>query len=444
MLRVRLLFAAAAALIAITGLGVPTAAADTPSGSFTTLARADAFRVAVNSTSFAVSDITDTSGPTAQAKLDSVGDSEGFAAFPYPGDTATTTPGLITSIVASSAGLPPPQLPPYPLVANSQSPGQPDGNVTQGPISMAAHSSQQSSTGHASGAGADSGGNTLGKAVADSAVKVDDAGKLSSDASSTLESITIGGILRIGAMTASAHSEASPDGKPTTASSFRTEGVTIAGTPVGISDQGLVLAGSTQPLPDTSSLAQALKAAGIEVRPLKPMTQGGSMSSGGLFITAVQALPTGNTVTLTYTFGVVHAESSGQASPSSGATNTGSGAAAGTDTGSTSSAAPAGGAAGSAGGAGAVPAGDQGGGALAAIPGGAGSPAALSAPGSSPSAATRAPSGANTSNAAALGNLPVSTTSSLSVYLVLVVGAAVALSATFLFRIFAVRLAWIT
>jgi hypothetical protein len=287
-----------------------------------------------------------------------------------------------------------------------------------------------------------------------SSVKVDDAGKLTSDASSAVESITIGGVLRIitiggvlriGAVTASAHAETSPDGKRTTASSFRTDGVTVAGTTVGLSEQGLTLGGSTQPLPDTSSVAQALKAAGIKVTPLKPMTQPGSVSSGGVSISATETLPTGP-ATVTYTMGVVHAESSGQASPSSSAAgiDNGSGGASDTDTGSAGSAAPVGGAASSAGGAGAVPAGDQGGGALAGIPGRAGTPAALSAPGSSPSAATRAPSGGTTSNAAALGSLPVSTTSSLSVYLVLVVGAAVALSATFLFRTFAVRLAWIT
>src|SRR5207302_1703467 len=82
------------------------------------------------------------------------------------------------------------------------------------------------------------------------------------------------------------------------------------------------------------------------------------------------------------------------------------------------------------------PTGDQGGGALAGVPGGAGTPAALSTPGSSPSAATRAPSSRTSTNAALGSSLPVSTTSSLSVYLVLVVGAAVAFSATFLFRTF--------
>jgi hypothetical protein len=413
------------------------AMADAPSGSFTTLARADAFRVQVNVGGFVANQIIDTGGPSAQAKLDGLGDSEGFASVLYPGDTIATAPGLATSSVPGG-----PPAPAYPLMVKSSS-AQPDTNVSQGPINLTAHSSDQASTGHASGVGADSGGNTIGKAVSDSSAKVDDAGKLTSDASSDLESITIGGVLRIGAVTASAHAETSPGGKPTTASSFRADGVTVAGTSVGISDQGLTLAGSTQPLPDTSSVAQVLKAAGITVQPLEPVSQPGSVSSGGVSITATEALPSGP-ATVTYTLGVVHAESTGQASPSSGATDAGSGAASGTDTGSTSSAAAVGGPAGSAGGAGAVPAGDQGGGALAGIPGASGSPAALSAPGSFPGSTTRAPSSANSSNAAAVGNLPVSTTSSLSVYLVLVVGAAVAFSAAFLFRTFAVRLAWIT
>jgi hypothetical protein len=442
MIRIRLWFAAAAAVIAVTGLATPMAArADVPSGSFTTLARADAFRVSVSVTGFVVSELTDTSGPEAQSKLDGLGTSTGFASLLYPGDTIATTPGLGVSEVFGALKQPPPTVPSYPLTVNSQSSGQPDANLSQGPVTLAAHSTNQSSIGHASAAGADSGGNSLGKAVSDSAVKVGDTGKLTSDASSDVEAVTIGGILRIGAMVATAHSEVSPDGKPATTSSFRTEGVTIAGTPVGISDRGLVLAGSTKPLPDTSSLAQALKAAGIAVQPIKPVTEAGAVSSGGVSITAIEPLPTGNTATVTYALGVVHAETSGQASPASG-TDTGSASPAGTDTGSGSSGAPAGGPAGSAGGAAAVPAGDQGGGASLAIPGSSGSPAALPAGRSSP-AATRAPSSA-TSNSAALGGLPVSTTSSLSVYLVLVVGAAVAASAAFLFRTFAVRLAWIT
>jgi hypothetical protein len=444
MIRVRLWFAAAALVIAVTGLATPMAArADVPSGSFTTLARADAFRVSVSATGFVVSELTDTSGPEAQSKLDGLGTSTGFASLLYPGDTVATTPGLGVSQVFGALKQPPPTVPSYPLTVSSQSSGQPDANLSQGPVTLAAHSSNQSSTGHAAAAGVDSGGNSLGKAVSDSSVKVGDTGKLTSDASSDVESITIGGILRIGAMVATAHSETSPDGKPATTSSFRTEGVTIAGTPVGISDKGLVLAGSTQPLPDTSSLAQALSAAGITVQPIKPVTQDGAVSSGGVSITAIEPLPTGNTATVTYSLGVVHAETSGQASPASG-TDTGSASPAGTDTGSGGSGAPAGGPEGSAGGAAAVPAGDQGGGASLAIPGSSGSPAALSAGGSSPGAAARAPSSATANNSAALGGLPVSTTSSLSVYLVLVVGAAVAASAAFLFRTFAVRLAWIT
>jgi hypothetical protein len=404
------------------------ASADVPSGSFATLARADGFRVQLTVSGFIADQITDTSGPSAQAKLDSLGDSEGFASALYPGDTIATAPGLVTGKVPGA-----PPSPAYPLAVKSQSSSNPDASSAQGPITLTAHSGDQASTGHASASGADQGGNALGKTVADTSVKVDNSGALISDASSDLESLSINGALRIGAVTASAHSQTTPDGKATTSSSFRTEGVTVAGTTVGLSDQGLTLPGSNQPLPDASSVAQALKSTGIEVTPLKPVTQPGSVSSGGVAITATEPGPTGPD-TVTYTLGVVHAESSGQASPSSSA--------AGTDTGSASSAAPAGGAESPAGGAGAVPAGDQGGGALAAIPGGAGSPATASLPGSSPSAATRAPS-STSSNAAALGGLAVSTTSSLSIYLVLVVGAAVALSATFLFRVFAVRLAWI-
>src|SRR5713226_9150224 len=120
-MRARRLFAAAAgvvALVLVVPLHVTGARADGPTGSYTTTARADAFRIGVSATGFIVNSLADVSGPTAQARVDSLGTSVGFAAFPYPGDVITGVPGLVTSIVLPKLGLPPPNLPPYPLAVS--------------------------------------------------------------------------------------------------------------------------------------------------------------------------------------------------------------------------------------------------------------------------------------------------------------------------------------
>ncbi len=151
-MRARRVFGTAAAVVALV-LVVPlhanSARADGPTGAYTVTARADAFRVGVSATGFIVSSLTDTSGPTAQARVDSLGTSVGFAAFPYPGDTIATAPGLVASLVLPQLGLPPPNLPPYPLAVSSQYPGQPSQKVDQPALSLIAESTSGSSARHA-------------------------------------------------------------------------------------------------------------------------------------------------------------------------------------------------------------------------------------------------------------------------------------------------------
>lgn len=294
-------------LITCSGAWPASARADVQPRSFTAVARADAVRAHFSATGFVASDLADTSGPTAQAKLDSLGDSEGFAALPYPGDTAVSGPGLIVALAAPQLGVPPPQLPSYPLAARSQFPAQRYATVDYGSLQLAAHSSEESSSARAVDGGSDSTGDSIGSAVAGSSVSVSDSGRLTSDAGATIQAVTVGDILRIGAMTSSAHAEATSNGKPTGTSTFSVEGVTVAGTPVGVDDQGFVMAGTHQPLPPHSSLAQALAASGISVAYLEPVTDGGTVQSGGLSVNVPQRTPTGNVVTVTYTFGVVRA-----------------------------------------------------------------------------------------------------------------------------------------
>jgi hypothetical protein len=405
-----------AVVLVVTGPLLTIGAGADATGSYTTTARADAFRVGVSATGFIVSDLTDTSGPSAQARVDSLGTSVGFAAFGYPGDAIAGAPALITSIVLPQLGLPPPNLPAYPLAVSSQHPGQPSEKVDQPALSLSAESTAGSSTGHAAATGSDSGGNAMGKAVADAASKADSSGKLVADAASTVESVTIASVLRIGRVVATAHAESSGTGAPVTSSSFSAEAMTVAGVPVALTEKGLVLAGSTVPLPPSSSVAQALAASGIGVRYLAPVASPGAIQSAGLVVSVTAQSPLGSKYSVVYTFGIVQAGiaggvAGGVATPASPAPSVGD-----------SVPAPA------------VP---GGGASLPATAGtGATSPVLSAAPAAS--SAPRASAGAG----AAPRTAPLSSTSALSFYLVLVVGAAVAVSGSVLLRHFAVRLAW--
>jgi hypothetical protein len=414
--------AAAVATLMLAGAGplhATGASADGPTGSYTTTARADALRIGVSATGFVVSSLADVSGPTAQARVDSLGTSVGFAAFPYPGDVIAGAPGLVTSLVVPKLGLPPPNLPPYPLAVSSQYPGQPAQKVDEPALSLTAESSVGSSAGHATATGADSDGNAIGKAVANATSKVDSSGELVADAASTVESVTISGIFRIGQVVATAHASSAGTGAPATRSSFSAEGMTVAGVPVELTEKGLVLAGSTVPLPPSSSVAQALAASGIDVQYLAPVTSPGDVRSAGFFVSVAVPSPTGNKFTVVYTFGIVRAGVDGSvgASASPGPVSS---------AGSSEFAPAAGGVASL------PPKAATGTGAISLAPSVAPSPSSGLQTSAAPSAAG--------SRRTATG--PLSTTSALSLYLVLVVGAAVAVSGSVLLRHFAVRLAW--
>jgi hypothetical protein len=392
-------------------------------GSFSALAGADALRFGVHATGFVVSDFVDASGPAAQSSFDSVGVATGFASVIYPGDTIATAPGIGWGTVAptlfSTLGQPSPTLPAYPLVARSQFPAPADADASQGPIDVEAHSTQTSASGRTVAPLADTSTGTIGKAVAASTSKVDQAGTVVADASSMVESVTIAGVLRLGAVEATAHAESSVAGVMTTKSSFSADGATVAGSPVGVSDQGLVVAGSAQPLPDASPLAQALRAAGIDVEYLAPTVGHGVVQSAGLRVTVAQKLPTGNAVTLSYTLGVARAEVSGNGAPAAGQVG-----ATGPSGGLPLTLAPG-------------PSGQGGATTAAPVEG------QVTSPGAPNTAALRpASSESPRARSVATSRVPGSTMSLLSFYLILVVGAGVALSGAVFLRVFALRLAW--
>lgn len=80
-------------------------------------------------------------GPTSQAHLSSLGQSDAFASFPYPGDTVVGLPGL-----ARAAILPGVPIPDYPFYVKSSFGSPPVGGSYPGGLTLAAESTQDRST----------------------------------------------------------------------------------------------------------------------------------------------------------------------------------------------------------------------------------------------------------------------------------------------------------
>ena len=126
---------AAAALVTVVTpaaatLGAPRAMAATTedpigSGTYSGRALADGIRATLSLKDYLIiEDFIDGGGPTAQAQLDSLGDSSAFSSLPYPGATAVAFPGLISTLSGKS-------VPGYPFYVSSQDPSVPTSTVKQ-------------------------------------------------------------------------------------------------------------------------------------------------------------------------------------------------------------------------------------------------------------------------------------------------------------------------
>jgi hypothetical protein len=287
-------------------LAVPSARAQSELGSFDAVAGADGVRVSGLVPGAPLSpQVVDKATPVAQALVNGLGESRAFAFAPYPGDNALSLPGTLFPLV----GLPAP--PSYPLMAASESPTQPESTISQPGLTLAAKSDELASTAKAT-VGGDAGANAVGRAMTSAGAKADrETGEVVAEAASTVESATFEGVLRIGATHATAKVVQPPTGPAKLEASFSAEGVTIAGTTVGVTDKGFVLPGSTAAVPDTSGLSPVLDQAGISMVFLEPVVGEYSVVSGGLVVTVPVALPDRDPVLTTYTFGRASASAQG-------------------------------------------------------------------------------------------------------------------------------------
>ena len=241
--------------------GLSAHGADGFAGTFGAVASADAVRVTWIVPHAPASDtVLDFGGPSAQAALDSIGGSQAFASFPYPGENAVTAPALIAG--ASGGQI---NLPSYPFWVGSSYPVAPKAESGSGPYAIKAESTDTSSTSSAS-VGLDSGGQAaLGLAKSQASTVATPEG-VTSQASSEVSAVAVGP-LKIAQVVSTA--KAVFNGQTVTrAADTKVIGAMVGETPIAFTDKGLVVGSSPVPA-DPKPVMDALAAAkiGVEFMP---------------------------------------------------------------------------------------------------------------------------------------------------------------------------------
>lgn len=397
-------------------VSMPAAAAapsapSTPGSAWAGSAAADGVRVSVVVKDFlVVSNVVDAGGPAAQAAVSAFYGSQGLAAYPYPGEIVLTAHGLSQGAA-----------PDYPLIASSNNANRPKSEVSQGPYDLTATSSDDESKALAQSV---AGGGGAGAATTSSTAHVvhDPAtGAVTASAESTLEGFSVAGVFSIGRIHSRA-SVSSPSNATKPGADTEFGDVTVGGQQVGVTDKGLVLAGTDVPLPPDSTANAILSGAGVTVHYVAATRTPTSVVAPGLSVSVVQNVPGVGQTTVTYLLGQAAATAQAASGATAGVAGVG----------------------GSTGAAGFGPASAQ------SPAGAAGAPSVGSAPQALTTAGGPAPAGAapvtasqpGPANAGGYRLAGAAGPSSASLYVVLAVGAVVMAAAAQLFRLLAVRLAW--
>jgi hypothetical protein len=229
----------------------------------------------------------DSGGPTAQAALDSVGDTGAYAAFPDPGSFVVSLPGLLAGLLGTGlASLPPiptPALPSYPfeVTATSLAPQVSSG---AGPyqISASATTSEAAASSTAGLQTAEAGNAAL--LTSSSSVTTETDGSVVATATASIDGLTIGP-LTIGQITSTATQTLSPVGTSTQQPSLSISGALIGSLPVSMSTTGLTVGASSLTLPVSSSVSSLLNHFGMTMTMLTPQFVDGTLTGPAVQIT---------------------------------------------------------------------------------------------------------------------------------------------------------------
>ncbi|MCW2607856.1 MAG: hypothetical protein JWO60_2549 [Frankiales bacterium] len=278
----------------------PTATAAGPA-SFYAVASADGVRYGTAARGFlVVEEFVDVGAPAAQSVASST-DSTAYAALPFPGSTVFA--GLDLGAGAGDQ---------YPAAAISDS-ARPDVDKSSGPVVLTAKSGPDKAEAVARSTVSGS-PTSIGRVEARATSLHDKKGTATAKAETHLESFSLG-VLRLGAVDSVAQVVATDAGKRTRTSSLEVGGVTVVGQAVGLTEKGLVVAGTTTPLPPDAGLGRALRDQDITVEYVKAEQTPDGVISAGVRVTQLRDVPTlPEPVEVSYLFGRATVGASGGAS----------------------------------------------------------------------------------------------------------------------------------
>ena len=221
-----------------------------------------------------------------RAEIDSVGNSAGFAGGPYLGDNVPALMGAFNAIGPFGA-----ILPPYPFMVASQYPGTAKAAQDSGPRHLSANSNE-----NGSGADARIGltqGNPALASLSSSSRAVHDpaTGLATATADGMVVGFSVGPTLTIGQITSHADISGQPGEKPTRHTSLSIGSLTVMGTLVGLTEQGLAPVPGTPKTADINSLTKQLAAAGISLGLLPGDNTDSSTDSAALVIGLTRDVP---------------------------------------------------------------------------------------------------------------------------------------------------------
>jgi hypothetical protein len=215
---------------------------------------------------------------TAQAELDSLGTSVGYAAVLDPGPSVVDAVGAL------------------PNVARSSYPDRPSADLgLPGQTARAASAEDRSQAEVATGTVGllGQGGGTSCSAE----VSVADDGTVVAMGESDTSGFSVAGVLAVGRVHATAKVTRSPDGELRKESSLGVQGLTVAGIGVTVSDKGVELAGIPLGL-RLDDVTAILAAAGVTVREVKGSETETGVVADLFEITVAQDTPEGRTTTV--------------------------------------------------------------------------------------------------------------------------------------------------
>jgi len=247
--------------------------------------------------------------PTAQSHVGSLSGSQAFAGVPYSEAVAGNL-----GVAGNQLGHP---LTPndVPVFSSSKYPGVTHDEKSEPAYALSTTAAADKATAQSTAGGPTSATASGGRTEVDSTTECGAGAVMHAVADNDVDAVTVAGTLRIGNVHSHAEARLGPTGAPTLSGSMQVEGVSILGQQVAVTDKGLVVAGTTVPLPDGSPLRQALDSAGIDLLYLAAEQDPakGAIVAPGLQITVTTPLPEGvgtGTVVTTLTLGQAFAATS--------------------------------------------------------------------------------------------------------------------------------------